>query len=180
MRQTKTIPLPKSTIELTILQCSDFAHFMTADEIVKMPAGPELDRMVHSQALGKPGRALKYSTDPAAAITLVVQLPIGVARVQQNSPAYNPEKPFVAFVLERHTQLLTFFTPTTIVCATLPLALSKMALLFAIAPKERAPMPTTTVPKIGTMIARPPLEQIPERPTGPKLPDLPPPPGVNQ
>lgn len=145
----------------------------TVKDILPMQAGPDIDRLVHSIALGRPGRAPLYSAKDDVAILLVGQLPIGVARLPQTIAGYNPDKPFVAFTLERDQKLSNWYTHTSVTASTLALALCKMALIFTVGPKERGRQPTANIPKLGTFGDRLPLEPMPPR-IVPQIPGTPP------
>lgn len=146
---------------------------LTVEQILALPPGPDLDRAVHSQALGRPGRAPLYSTKQEVAVDLIAQLPIGVARLAQNAPGYRPEKPFVAFLLEKSPRDATYFAATSVASATLAVALCRMALLFTVSPKERQAPPPNQAPRIGSnMLVPRQLDPMPER-IKPKVPPIP-------
>lgn len=148
----------------------------TVPEILAMQSGPELDKMVHVVALHRPGKAPLYSTTPAIAAELINQLPIGVARLSPQSVGFKPDRPFVAVTLEKNAKDGTYLSTTSVTAATLPLALCKMALLFAIAPKGGAQPAGGSFPRIGSALQPRQLEPMPKRavPAPPPVPGVPP------
>lgn len=152
----------------------------TIEQILAMPEGQELDALVHRIALNRPGKPRAYSTKPDVAIDLIVHLPIGVSRLSPQSPGYKPERPFVAMILERTPQL-NYATQSSVSAKTIALALSKMALLFVLAPRTQAPVQpgqrrtvvAPGIPKIGSSLQPRKLEALPPRVMAARIPDLP-------
>lgn len=149
---------------------------LTVQEILAMKPGKELDQAVHRFAMGRPGPAPAYSTKSEVAVGILAHLHIGVAQLSPKTPGYKPERPFVAFSLDRGTPG-TFVTTVSVTAATLPLALSKMALLQATPASERAQTPVGHFPGIGTALKARTLDPMPIRkppatPTAPAAPTV--------
>ena len=102
---------------------------MSPAEIVKMPAGPALDTLVHQQVFEARGKAPPYSTDDTVAITILDRLPLFLARVDPGKPDYNPEKPYVAGRLQHENSVRGDITILRVVGRTKALVLAKAALM---------------------------------------------------
>lgn len=148
---------------------------MTTEQVLAFAPGPLLDRAVHQIALGKVGKAPRYSRENKSAAELIEQLPIYAARMSMSTPDYNPDKPYLGGVLEWVESMKLFCTVSRVRCSTLPIAICKAALLYAIMPKERAPtsLVNAGVPKLGSQLAPKQLDPMPERTMTTKLPEMP-------
>lgn len=148
---------------------------MNIERILAMPDGPALDKAVHSNALFRPGRAPKYSTDLHAAVGLLDLLPIFAARISPNEGEYDEKKPFVAGVLAWNSGLKTYQATTRIKCATLPMAICKAALISTLQPvdQKRVVQTAPAVPKLGSRAEPRRLEPMPTRTLAVKLPPMP-------
>lgn len=105
---------------------------MTPQEIANMPAGRSLDQAVHTTIMQLDGEAPAYSTDEAAALQILTRCPLFCCSIDPSRPEYSAARPYAAGRLQFEQSVKGDITVLRISAATLPLALSKAALLTAL------------------------------------------------
>lgn len=131
---------------------------MTTEQILALPAGPELDQAVHTAVFGGRGRLVPYSTKDAAGLKLLDRLPLFVARIPENHPQFDPLRPFVAGTLTHHFDLKADVTTLRVTAATRLIAICKAALIIGGQPSrlERpSPSPQEQARDIAARIGTP-------------------------
>ena len=141
---------------------------MTPEQILALPAGPELDLAVHQKIFGLAGKAKPYSTKAKAAMEIVDLLPLYVSRVAADHPAYDATKPYTAGTLAWNPQVNNDCTSLRIKSATWLVALCKAALLLHAAKAAPPKSAVYTGPRLG-IPRRPVPQKMPPRPAMPKV-----------
>lgn len=132
---------------------------MTTSEVLALPPGPAMDAAVHRLVFRDVVSLTDimppaYSTDDAAGMAILDQLPLFVGRLPASHPGFNAARPWVAGTLSFAPSLQTDAATLRVVSVTRLGALCKAALVSVL--QSAAGSPETAIPA--------PLEAMPPDP----------------
>lgn len=126
---------------------------MTADEILALTPGEQLDQAIHTYVFGGSGPLMKYSTNDADGARIMDKLPLFVGRIEGGA-RYNPVRPWIAGVMSSDGAANAYVTRLTVAAPTRLIALSKAALLVIFQPaKSNQGAPRVTSEQAAKAIA---------------------------